>query len=164
MISYPIISCVVALVSVVVSAKAAWCPVRWLPSASKSCCYIFKCHVSTRSTLLLQILFPMDGQTLSYAQRRALNIARNAERMRAIGLTTIHVSPLSPVLPARKERNVSASNSQISQYAEGAHSGESLLRRSGRVTGARPAHATAICALMQSIYRRCCPPLQRRPF
>ncbi len=80
----------------------------------------------------------MDAPTLSYAQRRALNIARNAERMRAIGLTTIGVVAPSPALGDHRYRRVPAAKNKNRQLADGADPGEPVLRRSGRTTSESP--------------------------
>jgi hypothetical protein len=95
----------------------------------------------------------MDAQTLSYAQRRALNIARNAERMRAIGLTTIHVAALSPPLPVHKQKRDPAPKSESRSCEEGALSGELFLRRSGRTTGVKPANMSRMAS--QAVPSRC---------
>jgi hypothetical protein len=73
----------------------------------------------------------MDNSSLTYVERRALNIARNAERMRAIGLTTIDVSAISPAVIAHKQKRVLPTSSQV----ESEPSGTSHLRRSGRTSG-----------------------------
>ena len=81
----------------------------------------------------------MDAQALSYAQRRALNIARNAERMRAIGLTTIQLATPSPVVPAQKHAPVPKGERLCTGDGGGGElSGDLHLRRSGRTAGKLP--------------------------
>lgn len=77
----------------------------------------------------------MEVESLSYAQRRALNIARNAERMRAIGLTTIHLASLSPAVQAQKQKLLPAPSSDA-EVSEREPLGSLHLRRSGRTSGA----------------------------
>lgn len=77
----------------------------------------------------------MEVESLSYAQRRALNIARNAERMRAIGLTTIHLASLSPAVQAQKQKLLPAPSSDA-EVPEREPLGSLHLRRSGRTSGA----------------------------
>jgi hypothetical protein len=81
----------------------------------------------------------MDNSSLTYVERRALNIARNAERMRAIGLTTIDVTALSPAVIAHKQKRVLPTSSQIlngdADLTESEPSGTLHLRRSGRTSG-----------------------------
>ncbi len=77
----------------------------------------------------------MNAESLTYAQRRALNIARNAERMRAIGLTTIHFADLIGDLgPASIVQNQKRS---ILPSSERSHC-DLNLRRSGRTSGRVP--------------------------
>jgi hypothetical protein len=71
----------------------------------------------------------MDAPLLSYADRRALNIARNAERMRAIGLTTICFADLGPTALAQKQKRLSVT-SEVEPLVN------LQLRRSGRTSGA----------------------------
>jgi len=78
----------------------------------------------------------MDAQALSYAQRRALNIARNAERMRAIGLTTIQLAGISPAVPVQKR--APAPKSVAGEGMDGELLGDLHLRRSGRTAGMLP--------------------------
>ncbi len=70
----------------------------------------------------------MDAPLLTYADRRALNIARNAERMRAIGLTTIRFADLGPTALAQKQKRLSET-SDIKPLVN------LQLRRSARTSG-----------------------------
>lgn len=76
----------------------------------------------------------MEVESLSYAQRRALNIARNAERMRAIGLTTIHLASLSPAVQAQKQKLLPVPSSDA-DVSEREPLGNLRLRRSARTSG-----------------------------